>query len=91
MTRGIQKVRLSERWSLKSERKQTGRGGWSSLSVCLLYEKNRLILQTANRVLSDKLLGSCLKFCYFEPSLAYKGGFFIKLVYTFLFIVYIIV
>ena len=43
-----------------------------------LCEKNCLIFQTANRVLSDKLLGSCLKVFCFEPSPAYKGAFLLK-------------
>ena len=44
--------------SLENEPKQTG-GGRSSLSVHSLCEKSFLIFQTANRVLSDKLLGIC--------------------------------
>ena len=36
--------------SLKSERKRTRGGGWSSLFVRPLFEKICLIFQTANRV-----------------------------------------
>ena len=60
----IQKVRSSwRRWgrgSLKSERKQTGGGGGGQAylqSVRSLCGKKCLIFKTANRVLSDKLLG----------------------------------
>ena len=42
----------------ENEQKWIGEG-CSSLSLHSLYEKNSLIFQTANRVLSDKLLGSC--------------------------------
>ena len=43
--------------SLTSERKQTV-GGRSSLLVHSLFEKSCLIFQTANRIVSDKLLDS---------------------------------
>ena len=66
----IQKVPSSWRGgggSLKSKRKRTrgrgqveeGGGGGSSLSLRSLCEKNCLIFQRANRLLSEKLLGSC--------------------------------
>ena len=62
--RAIQKVRTSwrgEAGSWKNGRKQTAGAGWSNLSVSLLCEKNCLTFQTANRALSDKLLGSLAK------------------------------
>ena len=60
---------------------KTNRGRGSSLSVCSFCEKNCLIFQTANRFLSDKLLGSCWKFFCFEPSPAIfviKRNFLLK-------------
>ena len=55
MERGGERLRSTE-----SKQKQSGAGGgWSNLSLCLLCEKNCLIFQTGNRVLSDNLLGSC--------------------------------
>ena len=61
---------------------KTNRGRGSSLSVCSFCEKNRLLIfQTANRFLSDKLLGSCWKFFCFEPSPAIfviKRNFLLK-------------
>ena len=62
--KAIQKVRTSwrgEAGSWKNRRKQTVGAGWSNLSVSLLCEKNYLTFQTANRALSDKLLGSLAK------------------------------
>ena len=50
-------------WTLKSKWKQTGGGEGLSLSLCSPCEKNCLISQRAKRVLSNKLLGSCWKFC----------------------------
>ena len=47
--------------SLKSEWKQTG-GGRSQAYLYAHSVKNCLIFQTANRVPSNKLLGSCWKF-----------------------------
>ena len=45
--------------SLRYKLKQI-EGGWgSSLSVCSLWEKFFLVFQIANKVFSDKLLGSC--------------------------------
>ena len=60
---------------------KTNRGRGSSLSVRSFREKNCLIFQTANRFLSDKLLGSCWKFFCFEPSPAIfiiKRNFLLK-------------
>ena len=56
----IQKVRLSWRGGRGGLKKwtKTNRGG-SSLSVRSPCEKNFLFFQTANKILSDKLLGSC--------------------------------
>ena len=84
--------------SLKSERKRTVKEGGSGLSVRFHCEKNRLHFQTANTVLSDKLLDSCLKFCCLQPNPAYKGVgiffnlmFFCEFVNIFIVIVYITV
>ena len=63
--------------SSKSEQKRTGEGK-SRMSVRLLCERNCLIFQTTNIVLSDKLLGSCWKFCCFEPSAVYKDVFLLQ-------------
>ena len=60
---------LLRRGSLKSEWKQTeGREG-SSLSLCLLCGKNSQIFQTANRVPSNKLLGSYFFYIYEHVSI----------------------
>ena len=67
--------------SFKSTFVVKGRGS----SVSLLSEKYCLIFQTANKVLSDKLLSSCSMFCCFEPSPVYKSGFFIKKAYIYFF------
>ena len=43
----------------RANKNKQGKGGEGlSLSLCSLCEKNCLIFQTANRVLSNKLLGS---------------------------------
>ena len=60
------------RGSKKGNENEQGKG------VQAFCEKNCLIFQTAKRVLSDKVLGSCLTFFCFEPSLAYKGGFLLE-------------
>ena len=54
---------LMEWGNAKNKQKQTG-GRGSSLFVHSLCEKNCLIFQTANRVLSDKLLGQLLFFSW---------------------------
>ena len=43
----------------KSEQKQTRQGGGQAYLYVSFVKKNYLIIQTANRVLSHKLLGSC--------------------------------
>ena len=67
---------VQEGGSLKSEVKQTGRGGVGpSLSVHSLCEKNYLLLkqQTEFFLISCSAVAKC--FC-FEPSPAYKGVFY---------------
>ena len=58
----IQKVwwlRTGKRGFLNSKQKRKGRRGGQAYLYGHSVKKNYLIFQTANRVLSDKLLGSC--------------------------------
>ena len=58
------------------KRKKANRGRrWSSLSVRSLCEINCLIFQTANRVLSDKLLSSLISFAVLSLVLHIKVSF----------------
>ena len=65
-------------WSLKSKRKQTGRGLVVKTICNFTQWKNRLTFQTTSRVLSSKLLDSCYKICFFKLTLVYKGVFLLK-------------
>ena len=58
---------------------KTNKGRGSSLSLCLLCEKNCLIFQTTNRVLSFFLTCSAVakNISVLALSPAYKGGFFL--------------
>ena len=61
VTLGVFKSTFVMEWgggSLKVNENELGERG-SSLSVSSLCEKKYLIFQTANRVLSDMLFGSC--------------------------------
>ena len=62
-------VRCGGRRSIQSKRKRTGRRGGQALCTFVLWKKILWFFKQQTRVLSDTLLGSCYKFCYFESKI----------------------